>query len=212
MSDGIRLSKMDMADGDGQGVGRIGWRQFRKFQDGPDHPLDLSLFRTAVTHDGLFDLQGTVFVNRHAAIRPGQDRHPPDMTLFDQTPDVLPVEDILDGQRLRRRMAEHLLNSAADGLKARRERGASDGLDLAMQDATETVCVLLHNAIPRHVTARIDAQYPERACPLPDAVINRLSSPCSLRKKIFHLQTQLLHDVIGDVEVGIDVLDVVVVL
>ena len=65
---GSVFQKVDVTDGDRQGIGRIGGREFRKIQDRLDHHLDLRLFRPAVADDGLFDLQGAVFINRRSAM------------------------------------------------------------------------------------------------------------------------------------------------
>ena len=149
---------MKLADGNGQCVGRIGWWKFRKLQDGPDHHLDLPLFGPSVTDDRFLDLQRAVFVDRQPSIRPGQDRHSPDMTLFDQTPDVLPVKNILDRQRHWFRSSDHIIDPITDVLKGHREGGAPNGPDLSVQKARQTLSPLIHHPKSRHMAARIDPQ------------------------------------------------------
>ncbi len=147
---------MELADGHGQRVGRIGRRQLRKFQDSPDHRLDLPFFRPSVPDNRFFDLQGTVFEYRQAAVRPGQDRHAPNMTLFDQAADILPEKYILDRQGLRVRSAYHINDSITDGLKTCGKGGATEGLDLAVKKTRQAVCGFLDHPISRHMAARVD--------------------------------------------------------
>ena len=94
----------------------------------------------------------------YARAHPGQDRHSPDMTLLDQTPDILPVKNILDRQRHRFRSSDHIVNSITDVLKAHREGGAPNGPDLSVQKARQTLSPLIHHPKSRHMAARIDPQ------------------------------------------------------
>ncbi|EKD21894.1 MAG: hypothetical protein ACD_87C00279G0001 [uncultured bacterium] len=93
---------------------------------------------------------------------PRQDRHAPDVTLPDQTFDVLPVEDLFDGQRLRRRLPYRLQESVVDGLQTEGKGSPLTRLDFPVSDVTKTAPGLLDHTIACHLTARIYAQYPER--------------------------------------------------
>ena len=59
------------------------------------------------------------------------------------------------------------------------ERGPFARPDLPMNDVTKAASGLFHHAIAGHMTARIYAQYPERAIPF--AIVSSFRSPSNDR-------------------------------
>jgi hypothetical protein len=86
---------MGATNGHRHSVGRVvGLRNFFQSQNNFNHLLDLIFFSAAITGQGLFDLEGGVFVNFESASGASQQNDAARLTYFDRGFDVFEKENI----------------------------------------------------------------------------------------------------------------------
>ncbi len=86
-----------MGEGDGQGIGRIGWRSLREAEQGADHEGDLIFIGSAFSNDRHFDFFRGVFVNRNAVIGGGDHDSGAGGSHGNRGAVGLDIDDALDG-------------------------------------------------------------------------------------------------------------------
>ena len=68
------IGGLEVGEGDGEGVGGVGWRGFGEAEQGPDHEGDLAFVGGALADDGHLDFARGVFVDRQSVVGGGTDR------------------------------------------------------------------------------------------------------------------------------------------
>src|ERR1039457_3314062 len=150
------------------------------------HQLHLLLLRAAITYHAGLDLQGRIFAQWNAGFRDRQEDDAAGVRKLEGRLDVLRVEHLLDRRGRGLMAADHFAKTARDLQQPDMQSVFRAGGDAA--GAHETVCaaIALHQAVARVFDAAVDAQHP-------------------------HLTTgQSFQFLFVDVEVGADILDVVV--
>jgi N-acetylmuramoyl-L-alanine amidase len=95
------LGVVDVADGDGEGVGCVGGPgNFVELEQAGDHELDLLLGGEAVADDGAFDGEGGVFGDEEAAVGGGHHGDSTDLAELESALSVGREEDFFDGDDL----------------------------------------------------------------------------------------------------------------
>jgi hypothetical protein len=95
------LGVVDVADGDGEGVGGVGWLgRFVEFEQAGDHELHLLLGGEAVADDSALDAERGVFGDGEAAVRRGQHGDAADLAELEGAFGVGGKEDFFDGDDL----------------------------------------------------------------------------------------------------------------
>ena len=138
-----------MTDGDGQGIcGIEGIELWADAEQRLNHPLDLVLFGTAVSHDADFHFQRRVLADSKPGFGSQEQGHSADVSQLEGRLGVHCIKHFLDCHRLRGEVCEDATQLARDFLEALFKRlsrlGANDsGGDQAMGaaigiDDTET--------------------------------------------------------------------------
>src|SRR6185437_9393087 len=94
-----------------------------------EHELHLRLGGGAISDDGLFYLRRRVFHDRDAGLLAGEKNDAPGMAEYDGRANVVRVEHVFDGQRIRAMRADELADAVIYLLQTHRERLARSGAD-----------------------------------------------------------------------------------
>lgn len=95
------LGVVDVADGDGEGVGGVSWLGcYVKFEQAGDHELNLLLGGEAIPDDGTLDGERSVFRDGEAAIRRGQHGNAADLAELECAFGIGGEEDFFYGNNL----------------------------------------------------------------------------------------------------------------
>jgi len=106
VSNVFRLPGVRVADGNCKGVRGVLRRKGRHPENRLDHPLNLYLFRPAVTDNRFFYLQGRVLIHGQVILGSGQEDNAPCVSLLYQALHVLPVENIFHGNDIGLRFSD----------------------------------------------------------------------------------------------------------
>ena len=126
------LGMVDVADGDGEGVGGVGrFGSFVEFEEAGDHELDLLFRCKTVADDGALDGQRGVFGDEETAVRRGHHSDATDLAELECALGVGGEEDFFDGDDF--------------GLPEQEERGEL-GVDLEEADGSAVLLAELNGA------------------------------------------------------------------
>jgi len=96
------LGVVDVADGDGEGVGGVGGLgSFVEVEEAGDHELHLLLGGEAVANNGALDGEGGIFGNLQAAVGSGQHGDAADLAELERALRIGGEKDLFDGDNLR---------------------------------------------------------------------------------------------------------------
>ena len=158
-----------------EGVGGIvGLGDGLEVQHYAGHLLNLLLHGLAVAGDGLLDLHGCVFVDRHAALRRGQQNDAAGLGHADDGGLVVLVVQLFDGEGLGLVALADVEYALINFNEALFKGRVLLGDDRPVADGCKAVADVLHNAPAHNGIPRVDAQ--NAHSPIPPH-FNRYSIP-----------------------------------
>ncbi len=184
---------MEVADGYGQGIGGILGREGLQPEQQFHHVLHLPFFSLAIPSHRLLDLAGSVFVDREITVLSGDDRRSAGVAELEGGPGVAVDEDILDRSHFRPVYRDDLAKIAKDNQKSSGEILFAGGADGPAGNHAHRRAPGIDHAVASHPRARINA---ENAHPV------RSKPPSG----------NLLHEVVSNIEIGMHLLDIIVIL
>ena len=157
---------MAMGDGHTQGVGGVvGLGYGLQVQHHAGHFLDLLFYGLAVAGDGLLDLHGRVFIDRHTALGRRQQDDPACLGHADDGGLVVLVVKLLDGESFGLVAFADVQHTLVDLDQALLKGGVFLGNDRPVAHRREPVAHIFHNAPAYNCVAGIDTKDPQVSTP-----------------------------------------------
>ena len=164
----VELVAVGVAERDGHrqsisGIVRLGDR--RQMQQDAGHLLHLFLHGLAVAGDGLFHLHGGVLVDGQARLRRRQQDDAARLGHADDGGLVVLIEQLFDGQHLRLRARDDLLDAGVHLVQAALKGYARVGAYGTKVHRRKPVAHIIHHAPAHDGVAGVDAQNSHSAIP-----------------------------------------------
>ena len=162
-----RLRRVDVADGDGQGVCRIGrLGQFGQIEKASHHELNLLLFcETVADHAGL-DFKRCVLSHGQTLAGRGKQRHSPHLTQLERRLGIHRIKNLFNGDNVRLptldfsgEFTKHLFKTLGGGF-CLAQPDSPHGF--AEQALFARGLVRLHDAVAGDLGSTIDSKHPHR--------------------------------------------------
>ena len=155
---------VEMADGDGEGIGGVGGLgNLIEVEQARHHLLDLMFFSAAVAHDRGFDGEGRVLGDFEPGGGGGQHGDSAHLAEFQGGFHVGSVENIFDGDTVGTVLGDEFLKTDGNAREARRHGIARGNFDGAADDADEAVVIAViqeqvDNTVAGIFGAAVDAE------------------------------------------------------
>lgn len=179
-----------VADGDGKRVCGIFLSDLREIEQRFGHLLNLIFSGSAITDDRAFHLKSRIFRDRQPGVDARQESDPPSVTEFERRCRIACHENLLNGNRIRAVPFYQGAQILIDFLQPQGQRVLAARENRAVVDMNQPVALLFYKAVAGRFAARVNTE---------DT----------------HGQEGLTHDLfhlfVRDVEVGVNVLDIVII-